>query len=189
MTQAHILSAAPSVRYSNVAIALHWSIALLALCTIPLGLFGASNEGAAGQIATDIHKPVGILILALTLVRIGWRVTHRPPPLPEGYATYLKWIASATHVLFYVLLIVLPLSGWWMSSAVPIERHPINFAGLQIPFLPVERGWPSAGPARMLHGNLAWLMIGLVGLHILAALRHQFIDKDNLLARMTPRRR
>lgn len=173
-------------RYSNVAIALHWSIAALVLTTLPLGLFGAANDNPAGQMATDIHKPIGILILALTLVRIGWRLTHRPPPLSDAYATHLKWIARVAHVLFYVLLLLLPLSGWWMSSAVPIERHPINVAGLEIPFLPVPRGWPSAGPARMMHGNMGWLMIGLVVLHVLAALRHQFIDKDNILARMTP---
>ncbi len=100
----------------------------------------------------------------------------------------MRFVAHATHILFYLLLIALPLSGWWMSSAVPVDRHPIALGPVQIPFLPIERGWPSAGPARQLHGNLAWLMIGLVALHILAALKHQFVDRDTVLARMLPRR-
>ena len=98
----------------------------------------------------------------------------------------LRRIARATHVLFYVLLLVLPLTGWWMSSAVPTERHPFGFGFFDVPFLPVPRGWASAGPAHFVHVNLSFLMIGLAVLHILAALKHHFFDKDDVLARMLP---
>ena len=173
--------------YSGIAIALHWSIAALVLATIPIGWYGATFETALGQSATNIHKSIGILILALTLVRVAWRLAHKPPALPDGMAPALRWIAKATHVGFYVLLLVLPLSGWWMSSAVP-QRHAFGFGFFDVPFLPVPRGFASAGPAHAMHVNLAWVMVGLVVLHILAALKHQFIDKDETLARMLPRR-
>lgn len=174
-------------RYSRTAIVLHWAIAMLVLSTIPLGLCGASAETAATQSATNIHKSIGILILALTLVRLGWRLTHKPPALPEEMKPALRWIARATHILFYVLLLVMPLSGWWMSSAVP-ERHAFGFGLFDVPFLPVPRGFASAGPAFLIHMTLSWLMIGLVVLHILAALKHHFIDRDAVLARILPRR-
>jgi cytochrome b561 len=177
----------PAARYTRTAIGLHWAIAVLVLSTIPLGLFGASSESTAAQTATDIHKTIGILILTLTLVRVGWRLTHRPPALPEKYPLALRRIARATHALFYFLLLVLPFSGWWMSSAVPM-RHTFGIGAVDIPFLPVPRGWASAGPAHFVHTNLAWLMIGLALLHILAALKHHFIEKDDVLIRMLPRR-
>ena len=174
-------------RYSSVAIGLHWAIAALVLSTIPLGVYGATYETAIGQSATNIHKTIGIVILLLTLVRVGWRLAHRPPALPDTMHPALRLAARVSHTAFYVLLLVLPLSGWWMSSAVP-KRHPFGFGLFDIPFLLVPRGWASAGPAYLIHITLAWLMIGLVVLHILAALKHQFADKDDILARMLPRR-
>lgn len=173
--------------YSSVAILLHWLIATLVLATIPMGWFGATFETDLAQSATNAHKTIGVTILALTLARLGWRLTHKAPALPASMAPALRWIAKATHVLFYVLLLVLPLSGWWMSSAVP-QRHAFGFGFFDIPFLPVPRGFASAGPAHAMHINLAWVMVGLVALHVLAALKHHIINKDEILARMLPRR-
>ena len=181
----HIAAAGHS-RYSSVAILLHWAIAALILTTIPLGVYGANVETEAAQVATNAHKSIGILILALSLVRLAWRLGHKPPPLPD-MKPVLRRIARISHTLFYVLLIVLPLSGWWMSSAVP-ERHAFGFGLFNVPFLPVPRGFASAGPAFLIHTVLGFLMIGLVALHIAAALKHQFIDRDSVLARMLPAR-
>jgi cytochrome b561 len=178
---------ASAARYSRTAIALHWTIAALVLSTIPLGWFGASSESDAAQSATNVHKTIGISILALTLIRVGWRLTHKPPALPETMQPALRRIAKISHGSFYFLLLILPLSGWWMSSAVP-ERHVFGFGFFDIPFLPVPRGFASAGPAHFVHTNLAWLMAGLAGLHILAALKHHFADKDDILTRMLPRK-
>ena len=176
-------------RYSRGAIVLHWATAALVLSTIPLGWYGASAETASAQSATNLHKTVGIVILALTLARVGWRLTHKPPALPENMARPLRWIARISHGLFYFLLLVMPLSGWWMSSAVPDpDRHTFGFGIFDIPFLPVPRGWPSAGPAHFVHTTLAWLMVGLAVLHIAAALKHHFLDKDDILARMLPQK-
>ena len=173
-------------RYSRTAIALHWAIAALVLSTIPLGLYGAHAETDLARLAKDIHKPIGITILALTLVRVGWRLGHIPPPLPAQMTPALRRIARGTHVTFYVLLLLMPLSGWWMSSAVPV-RHPISFGLFDIPFLPVPRGFASAGPAHGIHTLLGFTMIGLAALHIAAALKHHFIDRDGVLGRMLPR--
>ena len=182
-----VAAASGALRYSRVAVALHWAIALLVLSTIPLGLYGANAEGDLARLAKDVHKPIGILILALTLVRVGWRLGHVPPALPDTMTPALRRIARGTHVAFYVLLLLLPLSGWWMSSAVPV-RHPISMGLFDVPFLPVPRGFASAGPAHLVHTVLGFLMIGLAALHIAAALKHHFVDKDAVLARMLPRR-
>ena len=167
---------------------LHWAIALLVLSTIPLGWFGATYETDAAQVATNAHKSIGILILALTLARVVWRLTHRPPALPDTMKPALRRIAKATHFLFYALLLILPFSGWWMSSAVP-KRHSFGFGLFDVPFLPVPRGFASAGPAHFVHTNLAWVMVALAALHIAAALKHHFVDRDDILARMLPHRR
>ena len=172
--------------YSRTAIILHWSIAALVLSTIPLGLYGTNFEGDLARAAKDIHKPIGILILALTLVRVGWRLSHEPPALPDTMTLKHRRIARGTHAAFYVLLLLLPLSGWWMSSAVPV-RHPISFGLFDVPFLPVPRGFMSAGPAHLVHTILGFSMIGLAALHIAAALKHRFVDHDDILARMLPR--
>ena len=89
--------------------------------------------------------------------------------------------------MFYALLLIIPLSGWWMSSAVP-KRHPFGIGVFDIPFLPVPRGWASAGPAYLIHTTLGFLMIGLVLLHVIAVIKHHYVDRDDILARMLPRR-
>jgi cytochrome b561 len=172
-------------RYSRPAVALHWAIAGLILITIPLGIYGADTDGGSGQAATNAHKTIGILILFLTVIRLAWRLGHRPPPLPMSLAPVLRIIARISHLSFYVLLLILPLSGWWMSSAVP-ERHSFGVGLFEIPFLPVPRGFGSAGPAHFVHVNLAFVMIGLVALHLLAVAKHHFIDRDTILTRMLP---
>ena len=173
--------------YSRTAVVLHWVIGLLVLSTIPLGLYGASSESTAAQTATNTHKTIGIAILLLTLVRIGWRLAHKPPALAQSMPAWQRRAARISHALFYVLLLILPLSGWWMSSAVP-KRHPFGIGGWEIPFLPVPRGWASAGPAYLVHVSLGFLMIGLVLLHIFAVIKHHYVDRDDTLARMLPRK-
>jgi cytochrome b561 len=206
--------AAPrATRYTRVAMLLHWLIAVLVLSTIPLGVYSTLPLGtpvrpviqvpqgaaarpalpppktAAQQSTTNIHKTIGICILFLTVLRVGWRLTHKPPALPDSMARPLRWLARASHAMFYFLLLVMPLSGWWTSSAVPDPmRHAFGFGFFDIPFLPLTQSWPSAGAARFVHTNLAWLMIGLALLHIVAALKHHFVDKDDVLKRMLPQR-
>jgi cytochrome b561 len=148
-----------------------------------------SAKSPAQQNATNIHKTIGVVILFLTVLRIGWRLTHKPPALPETMARPLRWIARTSHALFYALLVVMPVSGWWLSSAVPNpRRHAFGFGIFDIPFLPVTQSWPAAGLARFIHTSLVWLMVGLAVLHIVAALKHHFVDKDDILKRMLPQK-
>ena len=179
------LAVTATLRYSSTAIALHWAIAALVLTTIPLGVYGANAGGDLARLAKDIHKPLGIVILALTLVRVGWRLAHTPPALPVTMAPALRRIARGTHAAFYLLLVALPLSGWWLSSAVPV-RHAIGLVLFNVPFLPVPHNRASIGIAHQSHVVLGFAMIGLAALHILAALKHHFRDGDGILTRMLP---
>lgn len=174
------------IRYSPVAIALHWAIAALIILTVPLGFYGARVDGTTAQLATNTHKSIGLSILALTLFRIAWRLSHPVPPLPQTMGWVIRISARLTHGLFYVLLLALPLTGWWMSSAAP-QRHPFGFLGLfEFPFLPIAQSMASAGPAHDLHVRLGWLMSGLTILHIAAAMKHHFVDRDDILTRVMP---
>lgn len=173
--------------YSRGARVLHWSIAVLLLPLILLGIYGASgsDDDVLAQTATDVHKALGITVLVLMVVRIGWRFTHRPPALPGSMGRTYRRLIGVSHVLLYVFLLVMPLSGWWMSSAVPV-RHPFGFGLFDVPFLPIAQSWPSAGIAHFLHVNLAWLVITLIVLHIGGVLKHRFVDRDEILQRMLP---
>ncbi|MEH6662628.1 MAG: cytochrome b [Parasphingorhabdus sp.] len=175
-----------SVRYSRVAIWLHWIIAALILVTIPLILYGGSGETALHDTATNSHKLIGLTILMLTIARIIWRLTHKPPALPATMTRWLRFIARTTHMLFYLLLLAMPLSGWWMTSAFP-KRHPIEAGPFDLPFLPVPVNMASAGGAHEVHEIGGWLMITLIILHVAAALKHHFINRDGVLSRMSIR--
>ncbi|MFK7841794.1 MAG: cytochrome b [Sphingorhabdus sp.] len=173
-----------SLRYSRVAIWLHWIIATLIFVTIPLVLYGGSGKAALHESATNTHKLIGITILLLTIVRIIWRLTHRPPALPETMTRTLRYIARCTHMLFYLMLLAMPLSGWWMSSAFP-RRHPIEAGLFDIPFLPVPVNMASAGAAHEIHEIGGWIGVTMIILHVAAALKHHFINRDGILSRMS----
>ena len=148
-------------RYSPVAIALHWVIALLILSMIPMGLWMTaaierSDSQALAYRVFQIHKSIGFLILALTVVRIVWWLTHRPPALPGGMKRWEAFAAGATHVAFYALLLALPLTGWLYVSA--------GWAVSQDRALEVATSWFGLFPLPHLPGaccpssELQWLM-------------------------------
>jgi cytochrome b561 len=130
---------------------------------------------------------VGLTILLLVLARIGWRLTHRPSPLPAGMPLWERALARTSHGLFYVLLLVMPLTGWAMVSA---RKPPIHFWGLPWPRLPglaVALG-PQHKPLRQLLQHvhvdiLIWIVLITLGLHVAGALKHQF-DGRPVLWRM-----
>jgi cytochrome b561 len=172
----------PASGYSSVAIALHWTIALLILANAAGGLLADSVDDATARTIMNIHKPTGITILALSLVRLGWRVTHGFPPLPPSTPRWDAVFARATHVAFYALMIAIPLTGWTLVSG---GSRPLEYFGLfDIPKLPVSRATSEA--AGEVHGLFAFLMLGLAALHVLGALKHHLIDRDEVLARMLP---
>lgn len=163
-------------RYSTVAILFHWSIALLVIANMAIGF------GLVGAMST--HKAIGITVLVLTVLRIGWRLTHRPPPLPANVPGWQAKAAWVSHALFYVLLIAMPITGWLMVSNSDVLR-PLTWFGLfDIPYLTIS---PAAGDAgHDIHELLALPFAGLIMLHVAAALKHHLIDRDSVLTRMAP---
>lgn len=171
-----------NTRYSKGAIAFHWAIALLVIVNLVIGLFHESLFNPAQVM--PLHKSLGILILVLTIGRIAWRLGHRPPPLPVAMSGFERMVMKGTHLLFYILLIAVPMSGWVMSSN-PARPRPVDFFGLgELPLLPVSGSM--AGAAHEGHEIMGLFMAALVVLHVAAALRHHFLLRDGLLRRMMP---
>ncbi|PXA99511.1 cytochrome B [Nostoc sp. 3335mG] len=161
-------------RYSRGAIFFHWTIALLVLVNLWIGLVGGPMS---------VHKAAGVTVLVLTIGRIAWRVANPPPPLPAHVGGWERLAATWLHRLFYILLIVLPLSGWAMVSGA--KRSPLDWFGLfPIPYLPIPPAM--AGLGHELHEVIGLLMAGLVALHIGAALRHHFLLRDGIVLRILP---
>jgi cytochrome b561 len=195
---------AETKRYSAVAIVLHWAIAIGIIWQILLGWWmGDAIEQSATQAsavaAYQVHKSVGLTILVLSLIRLAWRLINPPPPLPEAMASWEKLAAKATHWAFYILMIAMPLSGWLYVSFGweahdnrPLEVPTLYFGFFQVPHLfglshlsDAARSSLS-GLTENVHSKLAWAAIGLLVLHVGAALKHQFIDRDEVLGHMVP---
>lgn len=173
-----------SHRYSSVAIFLHWLIAALVLLQLLLVMAGDAVPREQAAFYRDGHKAVGMSLLVLTLVRIAWRLGHRAPPLPPTMKRWERILAGATHVLFYAALLILPLSGWLASSAAGRD---ISWFGLfNWPLLPIGGGREAAGMFMDVHRAVVKGLFALLALHVGAALKHQFFDHDNVLARMLP---
>lgn len=171
-------------RYSTIAIALHWGIAVLVVGQILLIMAGDAVEGEGARVFRDAHKAVGVSLLVLTLVRLGWRLANPAPPLPAGTPGWEKGLAHLTHVAFYAILLILPLSGWLASSAAGRD---INWFGLfNWPLLPIGGGREAAGQFMDIHRLVVKGLYVLLALHVLAALKHQFFDRDNVVHRMLP---
>lgn len=176
-----------SSRYDPVAVILHWAIALMILSLIPLGLL---MEHIPPQYeAYTWHKSFGIVVLALSIFRLIWRLLNPPPALPAGMSPLLRGLAKATHWLFYFLMIAMPLTGWLMVSAA--QKHPTIFFWMgEVPYIPLPESMqnkPTAHEFNVTHEWLAYTTLALVALHVAAALKHHFIDRDTVLTRMLPR--
>jgi cytochrome b561 len=174
--------AAGLARYSRVAITLHWTIAVLIIVNLAIGLLHETLFKGA----IPLHKSIGMLVLVLSIVRLGWRLTHRPPGLPATVKRWERGLAHAVHWLFYALMILIPLSGWVFTSASP-KRYPLDFFGVvPLPMFPVAQDKAVSHMVAERHEQLAYLMIALLVLHIGAALKHRFLDRDLTLDRMMP---
>ena len=172
--------------YTRGAIFFHWTIAVLILTNIALGLLHDPVGGSAGALMIGLHKPIGITVLALTLGRIAGRLTHRPPPLPVTVRPWERGLAHATHFLFYLLMLALPITGWLFVS-YGARKYPIEFFGLgHVPWLPVAQDKAAAHILNERHETLAWIAVALFALHLAGAVKHHFLDKDDTVARMLP---
>ncbi len=169
-----------TARYSTVAMWFHWVIAAMIVANLAIGLLHDSVLG----FAFPIHKALGMTVLALTAARVAWRLTHHAPPLPAHTPAWERGAAHATHWALYALMIAMPVTGWMMASG-SAQRRPLTWFNLfDIPYLPI--GPAVGGVGHEAHGILGWLMLALVVLHVGAALRHRFILRDGVLARMAP---
>jgi cytochrome b561 len=208
-------------RYSTLAIALHWVIAAFIVLNLYLGLqmAGLSSEPGGGARVDlihigalrvgwsvkgfaallrfqtfQLHKSIGFTILALSLIRLGWRLLgpRRPPKFSIGLARWERFAATAVHWGFYVIMIGLPLTGWVIVSASPTNIPTLLFKKIPIPHLGFVH--TLALPVRKLiedqvgdlHSWLAWTTFALLFLHVGAALKHLFVNRDDVVYRMVP---
>ena len=171
-------------RYSGVAMAFHWVIAILVLMNWRIAESAENLEGAAAGAVWNYHKAWGIAILALTLGRIGWKVAHPGPPFPAQHKRWERLLARTVHTIFYVLLLALPLAGWLANS---LTGKTIDFFGLFIiPALPVGTDKELGGQIFEAHAATGTILLLLIALHILGVLKHLVIDRDGELFRMLP---
>lgn len=185
---------APRDRYSTIAMLLHWLIAGLIVWNVLIGWSADELRGMEKLNAIQPHKTIGITILLLSLVRLAWRLTHRPPPLDPDMKGWERALAHTIHWSLYIVMIALPLSGWAMVSASKLVTiYPIMLGPLEWPAMSFLTNLPSEqmnSAHEVLengHKLMAKVMIyGLVPLHILGALKHQFIDKKDEFYRMVP---
>jgi cytochrome b561 len=172
-------------KYSKVAILFHWVIALLIGTNIWLANYAEDLPRAARAAYMNPHKAIGISILLLSIGRILWRLSHRPPALPKKIAGWQAKAGHAAHIAFYILMIVMPLTGWLMIGANG-KAAPVDYFGLFTIDMAVGKNAMIAGAAHEGHELLAWPFIVLIGLHVLGALKHQFLDKLAFIQRMWP---
>lgn len=175
-------------RYGTVAMALHWVIAFAIVGMLIVGKYmhDLPNDDPNKFALYQLHKSFGITILVLTVARIGWRLTHPAPPLPPGMPAWQRWGAHLSHFGLYALMLAIPLTGWAVASSSPLGIPTMLFGAVELPHLPVgttEDTNEFFGEAHELLGNL---MIGLLILHVAAALKHHFVDRDTVLRRMLP---
>lgn len=168
-------------RYNRFSISLHWLIALLITFNFALGLYMADLPLSPLKLQRySWHKWAGVTIFVLVVIRLLWRIGHKPPaPVPMPRWQLLA--SEGVHHLLYVLMVIIPISGWLMSSAHGFQT--VWFGVLPLPDL-LEKNHDLAETLEDVHAALNYGMLALVGLHVAAALKHQFIDKDRLLSRM-----
>ena len=178
-------------RYSGFAIVLHWLLAVALVGIFSVGLYMADLPFSPQRLKLyNWHKWAGISILTLSAIRLLWRLSHRPPELPQSVSLGMpRWQMQAyhaTHWLMYALFFVVPLVGWAYSSAAGFPI--VLFGVLPLPDF-VSASKPLAEMIKPWHEYSAFALAGLVLLHVGAALKHHFIDKDGLVLRMLPAKR
>ncbi|MGF1607805.1 MAG: cytochrome b [Kiloniellales bacterium] len=173
-------------RYGAFAQSLHWLIAALVVALFTIGWFMQGLPLGPDKIKVfNLHKSIGVTVLALMLLRLAWRLISPPPPLPASMTGLERLAAKLNHLALYLLLIAQPVIGLLHSGAA---NFPVVVFGLvTLPAL----GSPDEALKRQLeglHGLVAWAILALIALHVAAALRHHLLLKDGVLRRMLPGR-
>ena len=172
-------------RYTLTAIALHWLMAILIIAAFLLGL---TMVDILGLTPTKLkyfswHKWLGVTVFALACLRILWRMTHAAPPYADSMPNWQKKASHVSHALMYVLIFAVPLSGYFYSLAAGV---PVMYLGV-IPMPVLIASDPELKALlKQVHYAFNVVLLGVFCLHVLAALKHQFIDRDRTLQRMLP---
>ena len=173
----------PEPRYNRTAIALHWITAVLIVANLVLGLSMVQLAISPRKLHWYLwHKSIGLTVFLLTSLRLAWRAL-RPHPEPVSMPAWQIRAAAASHATLYALLLVIPISGWLYSSATGVQ---VVYAGM-IPLpnlLPKDKALGDL--LRIVHIVLNSLLFAVVCLHVAAALKHHFVDRDAVLTRMLP---
>lgn len=174
-------------RYTATAKTLHWLMAVMIFGLLALGIYMHDLPLSPEKLKLySWHKWAGVTVFLLVLIRLVWRITHRPPPLPASMPKTMQWAAHAGHFALYGLMIAIPLSGWLMSSAKGFQT--VWFGVLPIPDL-IGKDKELGDLLKEVHEALNFLLMLTLAGHIGAALKHHLIDKDDVLTRMLPERR
>jgi cytochrome b561 len=174
----------PPARYGAVAQAFHWIIAALVVTQFVLANLEVDLPIGAHKLALLArHKSVGMTILMLAVLRLLWRLWNPPPALPVGMKPIERTLARASHYTFYVLLFAMPVTGWMMSSA---KNYSVSWFGLFTWPNLIGENEAAFHLLHTTHETLSDVLFAVAVLHILAALKHHFWNKDNVLLRMLP---
>jgi cytochrome b561 len=184
----HLQAVAPggaSLRYTKIAVVLHWLLAAAIVAGFLIGMQMADQPPSPVRVRwINYHKWFGITILGLSVLRLLWRISHRPPTLPESVQPWQRRVSDWLHRALYLFFFIVPVAGWAYSSALGF--HVVYLGLIPLPDL-APKNKALADVLIQVHATLAWTLAALVGLHVGAALKHQFIDKDGLLLRMSLR--
>lgn len=173
-----------SARYTHTAITLHWLIALLVFAAFPLGLYMHDLPLSPYKLRLySYHKWLGVCVMLFVVIRLLWRVTHRPPALPDSMRGWEKLVAESMHYLLYILLFAIPLSGWLMSSAKGFQT--VLFGVIPLPDL-LNKDKFLGEFLQQVHESFNWILLIMVCAHVAASLKHHFIERDDVLQRMLP---
>lgn len=173
-----------TTRYTPVAIALHWILAVLVLGNLAFGLYTVGLQISPQKLRYfSWHKWVGVTIFALSAVRLLWRLSHPAPALPASMPAWQQRAAHASHMLLYVLFFAAPLSGWLFSSAAGFQT--VYLGILPIPDL-LAKDRELADILKVSHHWINYTLGAVIALHVAAALKHHWVDRDDVLARMLP---
>lgn len=186
MTTQHAISDA---RYNTVAIILHWVMAIAIILMLASGLSMEYLEMAKSLKFKMMqwHKALGLLLLAAFVLRVVWRLTHKPPALPASIKGLELTAAKAGHIALYVLMCAVPLAGWAMVSSSSYAFPTQIFGWFVWPHIPgIADNEAVNGAARYAHWILAWALAATVLGHIAAVIKHAVVDRENLLTRMLP---
>ena len=171
-------------RYHSVAIALHWLIAIGVLFMLALGLSMVEIPKGTPERAFyfNLHKSIGVTIGVLVLIRLWWRLTHRPPALPASMPAWEVSAAKISHGLLYACLVVMPVVGFLASN---FTKYGVKYFGIQVgPFFAENQELRDA--LQEVHEIVAFLLLALIVVHVLAAFKHLLLDKDGVFQRMLP---